>query len=180
MDSDSLPMWNYYSNNISKVGTGYNIGLNSYYISEKACLAKVVYNDDEKKKAIEKYILKINSKEIDDKELENCCKLIPNFLANCAMIFKSNCFNYENEARLIIDIPKSEIKNRVKYRVKNGMFIPYIELKFNPLVLKSVKIGPLSCAKGDEILQKGIIKEMITNMGYKNFDVSNSDVPIRY
>lgn len=186
-DSDSLPMWNYYSK--SNARSGYNIGFfNGNIITSKIDHVdsyryhtyKVIYDDLKKYNIISTRLKELSNLTHSQEDLEIVANEISYFLLEWAATFKCSDFAYENEARLLVDVPVSALKENIKYRPSNGLIIPYIEVHFPRNILSYVKIGPLSCLPEDRALQIEIIKERLDLYGYRNADVSNSKVPIRF
>ena len=186
-EQDSLPMWNYYSK--SNARSGYNIGfINAEIIDSKKSYAdpyvyhtyKVIYDDSTKFNIIRARIKELGNLVHTQEEIGIAADEISCLLLEWAITFKCSDFAYENEVRLLVDVPLSEIEKRVKYRTNNGLIIPYVEICFPHNVLSYVKIGPLSCLPDDEVLQKGIVNELLSSRGYRNVYISNSKVPIRF
>lgn len=186
-EQDSLPMWNYYSK--SNARSGYNIGFfNGEIIDSKRDYTgpyvyhtyRVIYDDSTKFDIIRKRIKELGDLVHTKEELEIVADEISYFLLEWAITFKCSDFAYENEVRLLVDVPLSEAEKQVKYRTNNGLIVPYIEVCFPHDILSYVKIGPLSCLPDDNELQRKIVKEMLSSRGYRNIDVSSSKVPIRF
>ena len=186
-EQDSLPMWNYYSK--SNARSGYNIGFfNAEIITSKRTHTdpyvyhtyRVIYDDSTKFNIIRKRIKELGDLVHTKEELEIVADEISYFLLEWAITFKCSDFAYENEVRLLVDVPLSEAEKQVKYRTNNGLIVPYIEVRFPHDILSYVKIGPLSCLPDDNELQREIVKKMLSSRGYRNIDVSSSKVPIRF
>ena len=186
-EQDSLPMWNYYSK--SNARSGYNIGffnaniINSkrdYTDPYKYHVYKIIYDDEKKSSIIRKRIKELGDLVHSQKELEIVADEVSCFLSEWAITFKCSDFAYENEVRLLVDVPLSEERKNIKYRTNNGLIIPYVEVCFPHNVLSYVKIGPLSCLPDDKVLQNEIVEEMLSYRGYENVNISNSKVPIRF
>lgn len=186
-ENDSLPMWNYYSK--SNARSGYNIGFfNANIIDSKrnykdSCeyhTYRVIYDDSKKINIIRTRIKELWELVCGPDDLEVVVEEISWFLSEWAITFKRSDFSYENEVRLLIEVPLSKIEERTKYRTNNGLIIPYIEVCFPHDILSYVKIGPLSCLPDDNELQREIVKEMLSSRGYRNIDISSSKVPIRF
>jgi len=58
-----------------------------------------------------------------------------------ALSFKHAAFCDENEIRFVISCSSDD--ERINYRVKGNLLIPYIPFKFEPQLLKSITIGPI-------------------------------------
>lgn len=188
-EQDSLPMWNNYARSGGRIG--YNLGLFHGYIdfdkftldsgqNRSYSFYKVIYEDSEKYRLMSLQIKGIGDLVQDEDDVSVAVDAISGLLNEWAITFKRKEFAYENEVRLVVDVPLSEIKDQLKYRTSNGLIVPYVEVKFPHQCLSSVKIGPLSCLPSDAELQKNIIQEMLALRGYKGVDISNSEIPIRF
>lgn len=69
-----------------------------------------------------------------------------------------------------------EDEEKIQYRTKNGVLIPYIEIPFFKETVKEITIGPLV----ERELAVENLKEFLDLRGYKNIDIKVSNVPIRY
>lgn len=194
---DSLAMWNYYSK--ENRYEGYNLGFqfnNSTDLSH--CfqslrndavidLFKIVYDDSEKKKLLLD-LLKSLYDQCDfnkDDERRKFKEEILKHANNLRYLFKHEAFIHENEIRFILRIPHSRTGYDIKFRQKNGIIIPYIDLKMEKRFLKRITIGPLieaSKAKntlGFLLKQRGY--EIAKDENDKNgVYICESTIPIRY
>lgn len=152
---DLLAMWNYYAKGSRY--EGYNLGFqfnNSKELSHcfKALrtdavidLFKIVYEDSEKKKLLLD-LLKGLYDRCDfnrDFERQRFKEQIFQHANNLRYLFKHEAFIHENEIRFILRIPRSWTGYDIKFRQKNGIIIPYIDLKMEKRFLKRITIGPL-------------------------------------
>ena len=144
-------MWRYYS----KGNGGYGLKLNPFIFDSykdyqysdddenaifmKFCSYKVIYNDSEKNEMLNKIILDTfaayqNENISDAEKAENAKRFIQFALKNFQFQFKHQCYASEQEYRFVIYLPYNKpvlLKNKipsVKYRVQNGMVVPYIDL----------------------------------------------------
>lgn len=92
-----------------------------------------------------------------------------------ALEHKLECFSHEKEVRLIYTA-SDEDEEKIQYRTKNGVLIPYIEIPFFKETVKEITIGPLV----ERELAVENLKEFLDLRGYKNIDIKVSNVPIRY
>lgn len=185
---DALPMWNYYVKNSRY--QGYNLGLNVKEIQEQLSfdeeyimsyhIGPVVYNNDEKKEIIKKIINEAYLAK--DSGLQCIENGIADRLMDLRMIFKNAAFEHEEEVRIIINIPKERREDclskevKIYYRNVQGLIAPYIEIKFPKGTLKEVRIGPLM----EDDKAKELLEEWLCGMKYRDVDVVNSKVPIRF
>ncbi|MFJ5250077.1 hypothetical protein ACIP8G_06155 [Serratia liquefaciens] len=100
-----------------------------------------------------------------------------------ALSFKHEAFNDEDEIRLVISCSADD--PRIQFRVKGELLIPYIPIKYDPKILKSITIGPidnqeLACDSlnmfANQISRRIQMDEM--NFEY-NLGVECSDIPYR-
>ena len=184
---DSLAMWNYYSKG-SKY-EGFNIGFRPKGIKEslieflegresRIYVYPVVYERSEQKRLIEKMLLKL--KENYDVNQESSIRyIISNRLTEWSLVFKQECFQHEEEVRVIVDVAKREKEIQVKYRTNAGYVVPYIELKLKKEDVSYVGFGPLQCEEGQKKDQLQVMKEMLETNGYSVI-VNHSQIPVRF
>lgn len=193
-EQDSLPMWNYYSNGTAYEGI--NIGFAKEDLEEYThCgadhgysikLLEVLY-DDSKKKELVKSLIKDVYTLFQSNDVIMLRKYIESCINDWSICFKNPAFEHEKECRLVYCIPKETKGNDksikhfdVNYRVKNGIFIPYIEENIPKDTVHKLTLGPLLGDDKQEI-QKQIIEDFLRNRGYDCcIEVNNSRVPIRY
>ena len=187
MQSDSLPMWNYYSNGANYCGCCFGT-ISDLLLNNAICFPKlirsklyeVVYKFDKKKRIIEDTILELVKRTESLDELQEVQNQLSYKLSEWCFCFKDPHFEYEEEVRLCVDLPQEDYAHTVKYRVNHGMLIPYIELEFQKETLLNVMIGPLACAKTDKELQKNATRNMLLSRGYSCDYISFSRCPIRF
>lgn len=184
---DCLELWNYYTRSTN--GIGYNIGfhqkclflINFYHIK-----GAMFYKEDEQKELLNKILKKHNIFYIQHKEFlknDENNKIFINNLINLFelhnLFFKHPAYENEQEYRYIIydnDSNAQLIKQYLKHRLYNGLFIPYIEIPFNKLCLNSIKISPNS----DNILFQEGVKSLLSEKEYYEIKITNSQIPKRY
>ncbi|EFN8469599.1 DUF2971 domain-containing protein [Escherichia coli] len=59
-----------------------------------------------------------------------------------ALSFKHQAFDDESEVRFVLSYPPDD--ERISFRARGDILIPYIRVSFEPHLLKSIKIGPLN------------------------------------
>lgn len=108
-------------------------------------------------------------------DCDNCCKNL------CALVvlsifpiiaYKHNAYEHEKELRLIIFEKDTD---KIKFRNKDEMLIPYIERKINRKALKSVIIGP---TQNYELSQKSL-RMFLDSRGFNDVKIIKSTVPYR-
>ncbi|AYD39516.1 DUF2971 domain-containing protein [Clostridium fermenticellae] len=81
------------------------------------------------------------------------CRIASEFI-NCMMLFKDKSFSYEREFRIVYNIINCDELDIVKYRIKNDIIVPYIELGFEDVIIKSIRLSPR--LKNDTLAVKGL------------------------
>lgn len=187
-NNDLLPMWNYYSK--GDLFEGINLGMDAdgiissfptFFADGKinVCISPVVYNKTEQEQIIKKFLLKIVDKY--EKRFDSSVRAVVSMkLTSWKMLFKQECFSYEQEVRIIVNVAnKYRDATFVRYRTNAGYIIPYIELKINKKALKSVTLGPFRGTESQLSLQKKTLLQMLVSNQY-DADIKTSDVPVRY
>lgn len=64
-------------------------------------------------------------------------------LVTDAATFKNKGFIEEDESRIILPSNDGEYPNKIQYRVRENMLIPYIELDVSLDCIKSINVGPM-------------------------------------
>ena len=179
--SDNLSMWRAYGTD----GSGVSIGLDKKMLNEYAN-AKDIYNTSfiQCSYGLNKNIsrlttfwstlydnmpLYIQKRAIEGRDFQKFLRI----LEHCFSI-KSEAYKEENEWRLCTN---EAFKKNIKYRIRSGLIIPYIEHYFIKDIIKRIVIGP--CAD-KELSEKSIIMVLKT-FGYNmnNISVIKSIVPYR-
>ena len=113
------------------------------------------------------------------------CRFEKNPSENYLYFIKRDCFRQEKEFRIVISVPdellpKLTDKKVYKFRISNGVLVPYLELKFSKEVVKSLTISPT--VKSDLVEQS--IQDFIKYSGYNIEDFSkfikHSEIPVRF
>ena len=98
---------------------------------------------------------------------------------------KRDCFREEREFRIVISVPDGLLAKFTemgvyKFRVSNGILIPYIELKFSENAVRSITISPT--VQSD--LVESSIRDYLQYCKYNVPDFSNfikhSNIPVRF
>lgn len=98
---------------------------------------------------------------------------------------KRYCFRQEKEFRIVISVPDKQLSKMAnagvyRFRISNGVLIPYLELKFSEKVVKSLTISPT--------VQSDLVEQSIQDfMHYCDYDIHDfstfikrSKVPVRF
>lgn len=179
---DFLPMWNYYTKNGSH--QGYNLGFQNIYekcsISDEEAilqlfLYEVTYCEKDLYLKMRKVVERMNPGERDDKMIEAKFNMIFYYLFYGSLFHKNECFAHEEEVRLVFIASDSDKKN-IKYKTKNGVIIPYLEIPFSKDILKKITIGPLI----EQALASQNLQDFLEQKQYNDVKIAHSEVPIRY
>lgn len=190
-DKDSLPMWNYYTKGSRY--QGYNIGLRFLSLESRSTdpalrapeIYSVIYEEDKKQAILRTLIETLTDcyQSAQEDLLGNdggyIRAWISQFLLAYRYVFKNNAFRHENEMRMVVQLPRYSDRE-VKFRAKEGLLIPYIEVEFHPLVFSEVTIGPLLEAS----TAKATLSRFLETQGYARPGgrerIFQSSIPIRY
>ena len=93
-----------------------------------------------------------------------------------AKSFKNSSFRHEEEWRLVVG-PLPEDSEKICYRPTKRTVIPYTEIDFNSagLPIERIVVGPGPHQKRSATS----LKQMLKNFGFKNVEVSQSEIPYR-
>lgn len=162
LKEDSLDMWRYYS----KGDGGYGLNVYPFIFDEYkeyecsdydektlfSCIRsfKVIYDDETKKAKLKNIITDTFSAYQNEKDDQKAIHFIQYRLKILQFQFKHNCYSSEEEYRFVFYLPYNKpehLKNalpEVKYRVQNGITIPYIDIVVNNAnaYLNKVLISP--------------------------------------
>ena len=205
-DSDSLHMWNYYIRNSNY--QGYNIGIRIYDFlksfdnesySDKTSPIRffcgdVLYSQKKQEEEI-KNICNIienlaNSENKQSLKLEWGMAYLWAYIESYGLFFKDKCFSDEKEYRIVIQFEEilagsdiftffnnSDITNiDFSFFERNGILVPCLNVPIAKNAVKKITMAPMLESK---IASDGI-KEYLTINKYKNVEVIQSSIPIRY
>lgn len=190
LNPDSLSLWNRYGNN-----DGYNIEFDhekllSLIKSNKNLFffgsGQVLYNPKEQIRIIDDLINKYSIaystnqfKPIDNETMANIKFEIWPYL----FFLKNSSFHDESEFRYVFHLMKSKkniqsthFQENSKFRVRNGVIVPYIEIPLdeNLSCINKIHIGPLN--NTDNVVNG--LKLIIEKYNY-NIEVDTSKIPYR-
>ncbi|MFR6290969.1 MAG: DUF2971 domain-containing protein [Peptococcaceae bacterium] len=144
----------------------------------------------------EKTVLENWEKEIGD--IETRAKELPIYLYNgekCSferilssdyiLFIKRDCFKQEQEFRIVITVPDKLLsylqeKKVYKFRVNNGVLIPYLELSFSAEVVKSITISPTVQSDLIELSIQDFLKYCKLEVSDFSKFIRRSNVPVRF
>ena len=166
-DSDSLKLWNEYIKDNGK--KGYCMGFDTSEIKAELqkyfgsgieySVCKVIYDYEEQKKYIEKYIIELigYARKIGYKNTVMILAMISQKLFMWKLLYKKKVYEHEMESRIIVHIPKNE---KCDFEIKHrGDDISYIELEFEMAALNEVMLSPkCSCNDEKNNLEKKLLK----------------------
>lgn len=113
------------------------------------------------------------------------CKFKKDTSGNYLCFIKRDCFAPEKELRIVVTVPKSKLKELkdkeiYKYRISNGILIPYLELKFSHNAIKSLTISPTTQIDLAEQSLQDFLKYCEFNVeDYSKF-IHKSNIPVRF
>lgn len=182
---DSLALWYNYAK-----GDGYNIGfsaeellgkINHYLMDAGLLHGLVVYSKQEQQTILENLLTESFELISEYREEQVTSVLADHFfsmMASCAVFFKDAAFKSEEEYRIAV-ISRGEVDGKVKFRARNGVIIPYIEVLFEEsLPISHITIGP----KNNIDIAKSGIEHYVRSKGYnlETISVSKSVAALRY
>lgn len=177
-EKDNLALWNNYTKTESKVG--YNIGFNLEKLKNSLKTrnlansnspflipSMVNYNLNEQKAELEKCIKKYNSLINNNNYFEVCRNLLYNLIVY-SLFFKHKSFSIENEYRIVIcNIGELE-DNKLEFKIRNGLFIPYISCELSGKTqVNEREIEKITCSPtiNKEIAKYSLVK-LFNKYGY--------------
>ncbi len=113
------------------------------------------------------------------------CSFEKNSAGNYLFFVKRDCFRQEKEFRIVVTAPDELLhqlrqKGKYKFRVSNGVLVPYLELKFNTDDVKGITISPTLQSDLVEISAK----EFLEFCEFKDINssefIKRSKVPVRF
>jgi len=200
-NKDSLTLWANYSTH-----DGYNIGMEKTKMksmiegTEKFSIFcyDVIYDQKKQNEIIRKYISilynDLRPKYLLEKDREardyvngEIIESIADQLSIYSIFIKNPSFKQEEEYRIaLVNLKDKDIRDILKFRISNGVFIPYIEVKFNDsensevrsLPLKEVTIGPKNSLDIAEYGLKNMLE--MENYNIDKIAINKSSIPLRY
>lgn len=192
LDQDNLNMWKCYTKTPNSIG--YNIGfgkadlinmidskaVDSESIEGFSAYGKVIYSEKQQREMLYEAIISLNSiyvSQSSDFERYQIESISMDAFHNMGIFFKHSTFSDENEFRFVIINHVSnegQENRRVKFREKDGIFIPYVEVKFPADAVKMIGISPTQRQDRAEYSVARMIESMY-NLRYK--DIFCSKLP---
>jgi len=175
---DSLPMWSMYG----KSGNGISLCFNSNIVCTRTYLVRdCIYKNDSKFKSILsnlnnpdlKYTMDGKSPFADEGSTSYFIKHMCTH--DWPFLVKDGCFDYEEEVRLIIKHSFYNEESNIKFRVSNGLLIPYFDVFFPKTTLSEIIIGPTN----DYVRSEFSLRMFLNSKGFEHVIISKSNVPYR-
>lgn len=104
---------------------------------------------------------------------------------NYLFFVKRECFSPEKELRITITVPPEKLpllKQRevYKYRISNGVLVPYLELNFSPNAIQGLTISPTTQSDLAEQSIKDFLKYCDCSFDNPETFIKKSKVPVRF
>lgn len=179
---NSLPMWNAYANQ----SQGVALKLNSNILQKLgSTFARCMYGEKAKEQvkqlanflSISKWHSQGSSSQFTKNFQDtNMAKVYDMFIKNQTYLgllysMKDETYEYEKEIRIF----SSPEPSNIKYRIRKGVIIPYIEMHLPKECLEGIIIGS---ANNSELLEPSL-HHLLENNGYSNVEITKSTLPHR-
>jgi Protein of unknown function (DUF2971). len=183
-EADSMPLWSEYCS-----CKGYCMGLDINELIDKFQAGsipfihgKVIYDKKEQDALIQEEIDYVQEFINDNNmfkrwndEMEKIASAMAS-IEKLSHFFKKPVYYSEKEYRFVFAVRKKD-GIVTKFRDKNGIIIPYIEIdKLNKLPIKEIIIGP----KNDIDMAKHGIENLLQSKLYENVNMMESEATLRY
>lgn len=188
---DCLPMWGMYGQN----GHGLALGFDTSVLKMSLPLFKSVYTTEEKEKWLKEELSKLTyvpdnlwnqleGENIFSTFFENSLNMLSVYILLWTLS-KNPAYAYEEEVRCMLIVnkeynhktkdPSIEKKEIIKYRLKNNLIVPYVELYLPKSALKEIWIGPTN----DMERATRSLRAYLDHMGFNDVEIKQSKVPYR-
>jgi len=196
-NKDSLNLFTNYSNS-DGIAIGFENNLRemfdkNFLDKNKIMLfhGKVVYDSEQQKEILKQHMLeiyneliknlnKMNIKVVDEKMqlemLSEITSILGLYFVNYSIFFKSPYFKAEEEYRVAFGLDRSRHSKMIKFRMRQGLIVPYIELKYNEKFIRSLVIGPTN--KSD-LTEKGLKLYYENQCNGREIKIEKSQIPLR-
>ena len=183
LDPDNLNMWKHYTKTANSIG--YNIGFRKNDLVAVSGLkywtyGKVIYDEVNQKSILDSVLSKyeaLYASQPDRFGRSQVFQMVMGTLEYFSAFFKHPAFSDEREFRIVIH---NQIRlNReelcaIKYRVKDGVFIPYTTLPFSTNAVKSIGISP---SEKQKIAEYSVERMLEGKYALKYTDYFCSEIP---
>lgn len=185
-NKDSLPMWRMYGEECNGIAIGINIDERNAISTEDSLLISILSLISTEFSGFElnriRYGIKqdfvsakVNSMYMaiqqNRADINTIHKVYSGFIQDSAIYIKNPVFAYEKEWRLAL----TETDNKPKYKVRNNVIVPYVEISLNKNMLKEIVLGP-SC---EYELNNKSLKMLLNSRGYEHVKICKSDILYR-
>lgn len=192
LDCDSIPMWNYYSNN-----TGIALGFRKSDMIEKIEKSlspniqdfspreveintfKMVYEDENKRSLLRK---QVNDFIINERKHHSLfTELNISLIYKMGKQFKNSKFKYENEYRICLDFTNIDALNITKFHATGMNIKPFVELKINKndfiSSIYKIIVSPLNTSN---MIENGL-RELLESNGHtlELLEIKKSECTLR-
>ncbi len=193
-NSDSLCMWNYYTK--SNGVKGYSMQFKTLGLTDRVLpkyeredkkphitLGKVIYDKEVQLSIIKKIVDKFANYENEHGHYDFIASYAVRKILQQGTFFKQSCFEIEEEYRLVLTLYLEGnefigVSNKAGFMERNDIFIPYIDIDFEPDSLTGVTISPTLDSETTRLSIK-LISQMKFNH-LKDDDIKASEIPVRY
>lgn len=177
---DCLPMWRMYGNNCYGISLGFDVKtiLDMY----KSLICQCVYIDDKHKKDLNKLFNDVvhadcntqnDFKQVLEKMVLSIFDGITSFITMfvyAMFLAKNPYYSYEKECRLFF-----LAEEKIEFRHRNNLIIPYIKNYLPKSALKEIWIGPANDM--DRVAKS--LKKYLDYMGFGHVVIKKSRIPYR-
>jgi hypothetical protein len=182
---DCLELWNYYTKSNNSIG--YNIKFNKSILSSTltsennlySIRGNVIYDNDKQLTLIKRILEDYNDFYVkyieDNKNNQKLVRvLLKNVIESCELFnlfFKDLAFLNECEYRIVLFS-----NDKSKFRIYNGLLIPYNEIQFDEHSILGIKISP----NNNNLYEKGVKRFLGSTLHDNNINVNSSKITKRY
>jgi len=180
LDSESLPLWRTYGGGF---GESYAIGLNTHYLTD-ICVCRIEYSNFSSEnrffpvKIIDKIINECNNGTISKSDIQNIVYALTELSSAWSISRKEYVWAYEKEIRLVKFMPVGSEPDG--YSVRDGVFRPYINVKFDNKYLQEVIVGPMVERSNAAISIDEYMSSKRFGGGREKLQVRCSVLPVRF
>ena len=195
-NKDSLCMWNYYTKSDSIKGFNLKFDkMEDYDLLKikskdgfgklKVYSGKVIYDTDKQISTLKDVLNQFEKfTRRSGLSADMIAKYAVDKIAHIGEFFKKSCFRVEEEYRVSISPVLNDdgtfmtIDYERKFREKNGLFIPYIDIEFNSELLVGITMSPT--LNPDDTIQGILSLTKNKDHNITKDSIVPSEIPIRY
>lgn len=196
-EKDSLPMWNYYSQNGNYQGYSLRIDVDEISkalsdVKGELLYGSIIYEKEKQKEIVNQYVdgfLKKHDADLhrvlDDAERDDLEAEFDEFVQKIRLFFKREGFKHENEFRVVLLTPDDELVKsgdekpiEKGFVTKKGVVTPYVEISFRDRpFIQEIKMSPTI---EFEIAEMGLNKLIETRKFKKEIPITKSELNVRF